>query len=354
MFEQTLYGLDKKGGFKVWHITAYYNPEEPDLGAALTISHGKLGGKMTKKDEIFEEGKQGRTPYEQAVFEAKSRIKKQMDKNYRETREELNDLPILAMLAMDYLKVGNRMTYPCYASRKLDGVRAMAKRFEDRVELKSRTNQDYSVEHIQKSLMKVMEVGDVWDGELYIENCCLEDIVSAVKKKNEKTHQLEFLVFDVVSNKPFYQRLVDVGNVGKESPIRSLEYFQADDEDEMLALHKLFVNEGYEGIMLRSMNGEYESGKRSAGLMKRKDFLDSEFKIVDVIEDKQGNGVFVLRNDLSQDTFNCVMGSMSERKEFITNKRDYLGKMMTVKYQTRYRDTKLPQFPVGVVVRDYE
>ena len=48
------------------------------------------------------------------------------------------------------------------------------------------------------------------------------------------------------------------------------------------------------------------------------------------------------------------MGSMAERAEFLRNKELYIGKMITVRYQARYKGTMLPQFPTGVAIRDYE
>lgn len=80
---KTLYGLDKKGGFKIWTIEVEEPLLEQDvLQPSITIYHGKLGGKMTTKVEFVKEGKQGRSAFEQAVLEAKSLIKKQEDKNY--------------------------------------------------------------------------------------------------------------------------------------------------------------------------------------------------------------------------------------------------------------------------------
>ena len=104
--------------------------------------------------------------------------------------------------------------------------------------------------------------------------------------------------------------------------------------------------------MLRNFSGLYESGKRSASLQKYKSYLDSEFIILDVVPDKQGNGIFVCKNDLNDKEFQVVMGSMGERLSYLENKDSLKGKYLTVKYQSRYKDTLLPQFPVGLQIRD--
>ena len=38
--------------------------------------------------------------------------------------------------------------------------------------------------------------------------------------------------------------------------------------------------------------------------------------------------------------------------QFFEHPEDYVGKWLTVSYQKRYKDSKLPQFPVGKAIRD--
>lgn len=394
---KTLYGLDKKGGFKVWTIEVSSSPSDhPE--ACISISHGKEGGKLTMKVDSITKGKQGRTCLEQAVSQAEGRIKKQMDKGYRESKDELQDLDVLAMLAADYRKQGHRVIFPCYGSVKYDGVRALAKKRNGVVTIESRTSQPYDVPHINEMLTIHMQDGDIWDGELYVHGYALQDITSAVKRtdtqgeidkaqrKYEKAvgdakieesyaelaeakliHELrpklEFHIFDVVTDQKFIDRvklLDELCGIPVVSPcIQITQYLWIADAADLKVKHDEAVNAGYEGLMLRNFCGVYESGKRSADLQKYKEFLDSEFLIRDIIEDKQGNAVFVLQNDIvgldgQAALFQCVMGDMAERKHYIENKELYIGKLLTVKYQSRYKGTMLPQFPVGIAIRDYE
>lgn len=383
---KTLYGLDKKGGFKVW--TVEVEKCDRDFGL-LKISHGKEGGKMTLKSETFVEGKQGRNAFEQAVFEAQARIKKQLDKNYRENKDDLQEIDILAMLAADYRKQGHRIEYPCYGSVKYDGVRALAKKRGGVVTIESRTSQLYDLPHLQALLTIHMQDGDIWDGEIYKHGYELQDIVSAVKRtdpqkeidkakraydKNdteeneaavieailvsELRDKLEFHIFDVVSDKTFKERVEDLDTlcgIPVVSPlIQITQYLWIADEADMKAKHKVAVEQGYEGIMLRNFKGLYESGKRSADLQKYKEFLDSEFVIVNVLPNKDQGSAFLVLNDLNEERFSVTLGSMAERAKFLENKEEYVGKLLTVSYQTRYKGTLLPQFPTGVAIRDYE
>lgn len=350
METKLLYGLDKSGGVKQWSICAD--------GGYLVIVHGKLGGKLQIKSEEVKGKNIGRSnetsPAQQAELEAESRYKKQLDKGYRPTKEELTELPLLPMLAADYLKQGHRIKYPCYASAKLDGVRCLAIRHEDSVELKSRGGKEYSVPHIQQALMAAMKVGDIWDGELYIHGKFLEEIVSAVKKQNENSKDIKFIIFDIVNNEPYSERLKCVQDM-QLSPNGSLEFLYPQvvfSEEDMKAVHKKYVACGYEGVMLRNSTGVYESGKRSADLQKYKEFFDEEFEIVAVGEDKNGNAVLCVFDPTAGETFTVCYGDFEQRKHQLEHWREYIGKWLTVKYQTRYKDSKLPQFPTGLLIRE--
>ena len=351
MESKILYGLDKGGKYKVWNIWT----EESEL----YIMHGQENGKMQAKCEVVQGKNIGRSnetsPAEQAELEAMSRWKKQIDKGYREHKGELTELPLLPMLAHDYLKQGHRIKYPCWTSPKLDGVRCLAICTLEGVTLKSRGGKEYDVDHIQDQLSSVMIPGEVWDGELYIHGKYLEEIVSAVKKPNANSRGLKFVVFDIVNDAVFDDRIngVLLCSVGTDIPdIESIEYTEVANEQEMKAEHKRYVAEGYEGVMLRNHSGKYESGKRSADLQKYKEFFDEEFEVVDVIPDKDGGAIFVVKNTFANNQFNVVGGSHEQRKQWLSDKTSMVGKHITVKYQSLYKDTNIPQFPTFVSFRE--
>lgn len=401
MYSKNMYGLNKNGTFKVWNI-AVYMADRGTSGISqpfIEIQHGSENGKLTVKSEWVLEGKQGRTPYEQAVLQAEARFKKQYDKNYRETKEELTNIPLIAMLAKDASngKAGNSIPYAdgVFLSDKLDGLRCLAKRKAGVVTIESRTGQPYSVPHIEEELTLIMRDGDVLDGELYVHGPMLQEINSAVTRTDaqEKIDQayikaanalrkygeghdkylkakqdyedaqriaairpvLEFRVFDVVDlDTPFVERLENLHNYQflEGGKVFAIEYLAVTSEEDMIAAHADAVSRGFEGIMIRTRDGLYESGKRSAGLWKYKVFMDAEFQIVDIVADKEGYGVFVLRNNITDETFTCTMGSMPERAEYLENKHLYIGLWIKVQFQSRFKGTLLPQFPTGKMFRE--
>lgn len=408
MFAAKLFGLTKNGGYKVWSIEVIddsIGENDKQTSSTIIIDYGQEGGVQTSQFETIREGKQGRSVYEQAVSVAEGKIKKQIDKNYRRTKEELEEIPVLPMLAGDYTKIGHRIDYKkgVYLSDKLDGVRLMAKCLKDgSIVLESRTGQPYDIPHISKELQGIMQPGDILDGEAYLHGYALQDITSAVKrtdtqkkidaaiKKMQKTcggdhdkfieaqieyaeailidelrPMLQFIVFAVIESEtvsqdmPFSDVVIETYGYHNYRAmdnefIKFIHYDLAYSEEEMKAAHKDAVRRRFEGIMIRNSDGVNESGKRSADLQKYKEFVDSEFLILDVLPAKNDGSVFLVRNDLNDETFTVALGSMVQRAEFLLNKDLYIGKYITVKYQSRYKDTSLPQFGVGVCIRDGE
>lgn len=400
-----LFGLEKNGKFKVWNILVSHSrggDYEPD-GVALTITHGSEGGKLTSKTEYIDEGKQGRTPWEQAVSQAEGRVKKQLDKNYRPTKEELTDIPLLPMLAGDYNKIGHRIKFPCYGSVKYDGVRCLVIKKAGKLTLQSRTGQPYVLPHLEEALNEFMKDGEVFDGEIYLHGQVLQDITSATKRTDTQKEiekvtrdivkhgedyrrksadeniikptlaeelenaklihrirpQLQFHMFDIINDDDFETRLDAMDQIFANRKnelgefIAMTQYDEVENDEELRKFHHpRAVREGFEGYMLRNKKGVNESGKRSADLQKFKTFVDEEFLILDIIQDKQGNAVFVLQNNLNKLTFQCVMGDMAERKVFLFEKGSLVGKWLNVQFQTRYKGSLIPQFGTGKYIRE--
>jgi hypothetical protein len=82
--------------------------------------------------------------------------------------------------------------------------------------------------------------------------------------------------------------------------------------------------------------------------------LDEEFEIIAVLEDKNHNAVFEVYDSTAKDYFTVTYGDFEQRKHQLMYSNQYIGKKLTVKFQTRYKDSKLPQFPTGLIIRDYE
>lgn len=353
-----LYGLDSKGEIKEWSVEV--------VGAEMIVRHGKLGGKIQEKRTTAKAKNVGRanetTPEEQAQKEAKAKWTKQKDKSYCEDKDQIEPLKN-PMLAHDFHKQGHRIKFPCDGQPKLDGVRCLASMKDGKVVFKSRGGKEYQVPpHLQEELQEVfMLVPDmILDGEIYKHGLPLNEISSAIKKPNDNTSQLEFWIFDLADESLGWPERYDLLT---EMYLFEMDYVHLVDTvivhkpEDAHEYHDVFVEDGYEGIMLRNLCGAYRFDHRSADLQKLKIFKDAEYEIVEIYESTDGLGMFRCLAPDSDDPDDKTFGvtpawSHARRKAMLDEPQDfYVGKMLTVKYQQMTKHLK-PQFGTGVNIRE--
>jgi len=89
--------------------------------------------------------------------------------------------------------------------------------------------------------------------------------------------------------------------------------------------------------------------KRSKHLLKRKEFQDREFKILDIVEgvgNKSGMaGNMVFKNHKGIEFHSNIKGNREYLKELLKNKNKLIGKSATVKYFNLTPDDEIPRFP---------
>lgn len=352
-FSKELFAVDKSGNIKHWVIST--------SGDHILVCHGRFGGKMQLKTTVAKPKNVGKanetTAEEQAFLEAQSKYNKQLDKCYRPSVEEARGVgEILPMLAHDYTKVGHRISWPCYVSPKLDGLRCIAEITHEGVILHSRGGKTYDCpEHLKKEIIDVSERTGFTklDGELYIHGLPLQNIVSAAKRPNKDTSRLEFHVFDIpvsdVTWETRHDMLSDVTKVRTQF-IKVVPNILVNNEISAQILLNRFINDGYEGMMLRNVNGLYEFNHRSHNLQKWKLMQDAEAYVTHVEKDLNEEGVLVCQMKGTKNYFKCKMRGGHDFRKYDSQIK-LLGKWITYKYQALTNDG-LPQFPVGLYVRE--
>jgi len=126
--------------------------------------------------------------------------------------------------------------------------------------------------------------------------------------------------------------------------------------DQMLAALDYAIDADYEGIMLRNITLPYMAGRSGESLYKLKRFFDEEFKIVGFEEatGKDSNTPVWICTTKDGKTFKArPMGTMAAREQMWRDRKEIIGKDLTVRFQEKSRDG-VPRFPVGVTIRDYE
>jgi len=344
--------------------------------------YGQRDGKKQHRIDVVKSGKNiGRanetTPEQQADFEANAKWTKKQSKDYREDIAEIAKARTTSsfggffpMLAHKYVQHKEKITFPCYVQPKLDGIRCISVCKDDKVTLWFRSGKPVkTMSHIQEALEKIMQDGEIWDGELYIHNNDFNKIGGNIRRDKhtdfEASKKVEYHIYDyprikndveLLTEKDNYkERRVAFENRKIEYPLVNVLTEEIENEEEMLEEHVVYVTAGYEGIMLRNKNSAYVQ-KRSYDLLKYKEFEEDEFKIVGYEEGRgilqNAVGAFVCA--LSDgNTFNVKLKGKDVTellKEYFKHPEVFMGKELTVQYQGMSKDN-VPRFPVGKIVR---
>ena len=128
-------------------------------------------------------------------------------------------------------------------------------------------------------------------------------------------------------------------------------------EDEVMEFYGKYVDEGYEGQMLRT-NGLYEN-KRSKTLLKHKTFVDEEYTILDICEGEGKRtgtcGYMVFETKEGKRFHSSVKGTFQYTTKVFENKDTLIGKEATIKYFNLTPDG-IPRFPYVIKInrKEYE
>lgn len=125
-------------------------------------------------------------------------------------------------------------------------------------------------------------------------------------------------------------------------------------ENDIEPIHNTYLEQGYEGVVLRAKDLKYQFGVRSNYIRKHKNFVDEEFEVIGINYDA-GTGVeqFTWKcEDVDGTIFKAKPLGNKEMKEYwFENYEDFIGKKLTVRYQDRSAEG-VPRFPRGIAFRE--
>ena len=359
MLLETIYKATKGGKVQEWTIEVVKNRYR-------TIS-GQTDGKKVVSEWTEVYGKNvgkanGTTDNEQALKEAEAKRTNKLERGYFENIKHINKTQYFEpMLAAKWEDYKDKIQYPIFSQPKLDGIRCIVTRNG----MFSRNGKPIiSAPHILEELHTFFKIYPdyIFDGELYADKFAndFNKIVSLVKKTKptdtdlkESKKNIQYWIYDIPNNeKTFGDRceiLHDLFNYNFDVMTKhcvEVETKICNDEDEVMALYEEYVDNGFEGQMLR-LNGKYEN-KRSKNLMKHKSFVDEEYIIKDIVEG-EGNrtgtaGYFVFETKDGKTFKSNVKGTWEETEEMLKSRKKLIGKSATVKYFNITPDG-IPRFP---------
>ena len=368
MILKTLYKQDTNGRLRCWSVEVDdHAPQHRTLSGIVDMKMNTTKWKVAKEKNTGK--KNYRSATDQAKFEAENLITKQKGDNWVEDIKLVQNVDTIfePMLAQDYHDRKKELeNKKLYSQPKLDGIRCNI----DGNGMLSRKKKPFlSIEHLTylKELAKKHDC--VFDGELY--NHKMKDdfngIISLVRKLKptmedlkDSEKKIKFYAYDIffINEKhlTFSQRFKKLNEILKNQKYIEIVDTVSCDLDSIDKIYDEYLTQGYEGQIVR-LDEQYEM-KRSKNLLKRKDFMDDEYEIIDIVEG-EGNrsgmaGYAIIKNkDGYSDFRSNIKGDFLFLKEMLIAKEIYKGKYATIRFFGLTPEKK-PRFPYIVAIRDYE
>lgn len=378
---ETLFSKDKNGKTKQWKI----HVEDHISFSRILYSYGYINGKQIEYKLDVHTGKNiGKknetTHFQQACSDAQSRWEKKQnidkycdnildDNDEKEIEREMsndkndkNDKVPSPMLAQDFNKHSKKIKYPCYIQPKLDGYRCVFSNGK----MYSRNGKEYSImydSNIHKELQNLQSLQKykniILDGELYIHNKLKFEEYGVLRKikKTQKDdaiiNSMEYHVYDIINGDSYQDRLQIIKELFKNNNlkfVKKVDTLICNNLNDINKYNDFFLEEKYEGSIIRNCQGEYREKYRSYDLQKYKQFDDSEFEIVDYtfendVLGKQDKVIVWICKTIDGKKFNIPSkGTREERNKLYENGKKYIGKMLSVQYFGLTSDG-IPRFP---------
>lgn len=385
---QTLFGKDIKGKTKTWKLKV---EKYTDYSVIVTLyGYSKLIETRRQINSGKNINKANKTThFTQAIAEANSKwIKKRDIEQFKvNEKEEVNENKVivnekelivnfdettLPMLAQDYKKQYKKLKYPCYVQCKLDGFRMIYNTTTGKIT--TRQGKEYNIikesGKLYEELQKLPK-GLILDGELYTNKVNFEELgvlrktKKLTKEELDNLCKIEYHIYDLIDTKLVFEErikkikdlLIDKYAKLIHEKLIYVETFLVKNEEEIKNYHTIFLEQGYEGTMVRNKDSFYKIKQRSSDLLKYKDFQDSEFKIIDYTLEKDTSGadenliVWVINVPVKQQFIKCKvrpMGTKEERKDLykkcVENFEQFKGRNLWTKFFEYTADGNL-RFP---------
>ena len=362
---------DAKG--KVRCIDINYAPE----GDGYTIhrtSWQYQGKRIEQPDITVTQGKVKRDVEAQCILQYNGLLRAYLDKGYKEIERDPDSYTLKQlesflpeyntdangfrkhMLAKQADKVKkstiDKVKY-WYASRKIDGLRCSFYWDGKRIRSASRGGKDYdlALKHFTEN-EKFIEYfknhpNNVLDGELYKHGKSLQQISGAARleKNAYDCDWLQYYVYDIMTpEKPFKERLLDIIELAKELHVGFDPYHEFKDGDlqiqvvpqvkvsgydNIIKLHNKYVEEGWEGVVVRDPNATYKFGARGNQMIKFKMYKDDCFKVIGIEPGLRGveDMVFILETKDGKQFKAKPLGDRLTKQEYWNN------------FELKYKDT---------------
>lgn len=331
-------------------------------GDTIHYAHAIVeGGAEVLHSQKVELNNSGRSLDQQIALEINSRVSRQLDKGYKNSRTEAetgatNQLGLRnPMLAQSLDKVRLTGAINGFVQRKYDGHRCLITRTGGEILAYTRRGKMVeSIPHILSDIIRWLPEGYTLDGELYVHGISLQGISSFIKRVQHGSSKLCFHWYDILTDEPFATRHAEMQDLARHigtNCIQPVETLPVERMAEVYQYFRQFRTEGYEGAMLRRNLRGYEDSRRSDQLIKVKERADCEVTVSGIRPSKDGWAICRVRTDWGTEFDVSAPGSVPEKTRVLHNAGDYIGKRLTIEYAGLTAD-KIPFHAVALRWRD--
>lgn len=292
-------------------------------------------------------------------------------------RNNQNNGNILPMLAKTYTGNVWKKTSCMLGQWKINGLRCFITAYKGdtifnpvRLRFQSREGivwntltvlEDYLFDSLPANIIQAM-LDDGWalDGEIYLPGYSVNEINHFVKDPNDIHNKLlQFWCYDIaipemVQHKRDRIRL-DIKpytifddkdkHLNNKEQLIILPTYNICDDTAAYAWRDKFIDLGFEGLILRNPDVDYQYGRRRVGYMEKfKTKTDGKFEIIDIQPERKRNlPIITCRNDINDSTFETRFSLSHDEQEYILNhKEDYIGKFVFISYGERSGVERVP------------
>ena len=226
---------------------------------------------------------------------------------------------------------------------------------------------DYLLSIIPANIIRDMIDGYVaLDGEIYLPGYTINQINHFVKDANcVENKLLQFWCYDIMmegdqnsrndyrygikSPTSFYNIENHYGNIERFIVLPS-RYINNDNE--AIETRNHYINIGFEGLILRNPDMDYQYGRRRANYMEKfKDAAEGDFIILDIYKEKKRDlPILLCKNDINDEKFETRLStSHIVQQEVLFNSQSYIGRTVHIEYGERSGVSRVP-FHIKTVV----
>ena len=396
-YTSALYRKDNNGNITFW------NAETQDV-CTIHIQHGRLDGHpideyIKTHRKTYDEINSRRNAKRKVGYKFLSELKDNVElptlnglqsflEAYLPSIRTTADGSTLAMLAKSFDKANNifKKVDNYFGQYKINGLRCFVKAeidnvnngglfAEEGIKLRFQSREGTywdSLDNLANSLIDIIppEFLDlmvyenyILDGELYIPGYPVNEINSAVKNINNPLNKyISYWCYDLaIEDTAQYKRfeildgyfeeyMVDFFDKSQHllftnKPFVYLPRFNIINEEYAMKKRDDFIDLGFEGLIMRAPDEEYQFGKRNMSMLKYKRSTDGKFLIVDIYPEgeKRDLPLIACKNDINDATFEChLSGTFEYQQKILREKELFIGKFVYLQYSERSGINKVP------------